>query len=605
MVPPCLPITDGNRLPIVIVKMQRRDLSERGNSTLRTLSVIVTLLILLSVGCGSDEPMPRVQRLTATAIGGLNATQPPLTVTATPAQPAMLPAAWSGAYRATLAGMLTGADASVLEAGEPAQVARAVRDKQARLALTLPAAATGLASAEFDQIALALTVPFTFPLEEVTLAQARDLITGSVTEWRAAGGPAGQVSVSLGESITEPDLIRRVAGAAAAASKPGGLPLWIERGGPAAVTRKSLRVDGRLPEEEGYPLMERRVVAGRERERADVEALAAGLRAVLAAERPQTITLDAVGDIMLGRGVGQTIVARGVNYPFEAVQPVLAESDLRFGNLELPLTDRGTAARKDYVFRAPPAVAAGLRYGGFDLLSLANNHVLDYGVEGLLDTITALDRAGIAYTGAGRTPDEAYAPRLLTVKGIRIAVLAYLNVPNDSISGWVAQSFAALPGRPGVAWGTPEAVRRDVAAAKAQADLVLVSLHSGFEYTGSVNATQRSLARAAIDAGAALVLGGHPHVLQGVEFYQGVPVIYSLGNFIFDLDDDDRRQPGLPSVLSVIFRVTLDRSGVRSVRPLPVLIDQQDGRPAPVSGAEARPIYERLYRLTDALAAGG
>jgi poly-gamma-glutamate synthesis protein (capsule biosynthesis protein) len=157
---------------------------------------------------------------------------------------------------------------------------------------------------------------------------------------------------------------------------------------------------------------------------------------------------------------------------------------------------------------------------------------------------------------------------------------------------------------PGVAWGTPDVVRRDVTAAKARADLVIVALHAGWEYTGPPSSVQRQLAYAAIDAGAALVLGAHPHVLQGIEFYKGAPIVYSLGNFVFDLDDDDRRQPGMPSLLTCVLRVRLGPEGVRSLEVRPAVIDQTDGHPVPVSGTAARPVYERLYLLTDALAAG-
>ncbi|MFN8556247.1 MAG: CapA family protein [Dehalococcoidia bacterium] len=215
------------------------------------------------------------------------------------------------------------------------------------------------------------------------------------------------------------------------------------------------------------------------------------MRRDLDMRRPARVTIDAVGDIMLGRDVGRVIAAKGAAYPFEAVRPAMAGADLRFGNLELPLTERGTATNKDYVFRAPPSSAAGLAAAGFNIVSLANNHALDYGAEGLLDTMSALDRAGIRYAGAGRTMDEAHAPALLTVKGIRIALLAYVNVPNDSRTGWVAESSAATATRPGVAWGTAAAVRRDVAAAKAKAEVVVVSIHSGYEYTANPNAIQR------------------------------------------------------------------------------------------------------------------
>jgi poly-gamma-glutamate synthesis protein (capsule biosynthesis protein) len=180
-------------------------------------------------------------------------------------------------------------------------------------------------------------------------------------------------------------------------------------------------------------------------------------------------------------------------------------------------------------------------------------------------------------------------------------VLGYVNTPNDGVSGWVAESMRAGSATPGVAWGTVEAIRRDVAAAKTQADLVIVALHAGWEYAGPPGALQRELAHAAVDAGAALVLGAHPHVLQGIELYKNAPIVYSLGNFVFDADADDRRQPGMPTLLSGVLRVRLGPEGVRGLELRPVLIEPREGRPFPVSGAAARPVYDRLYSLTDAL----
>jgi poly-gamma-glutamate synthesis protein (capsule biosynthesis protein) len=161
--------------------------------------------------------------------------------------------------------------------------------------------------------------------------------------------------------------------------------------------------------------------------------------------------------------------------------------------------------------------------------------------------------------------------------------------------------MAAGPGRPGVYWCDPEQVAADVRAAREGADLVVLSMHAGFEYTESPNELQRAVAHAAIDAGAALVLGGHPHVLQGVEYYGDGVIIYSLGNFIFDVDAADRAQPGLPSLLSVVFLVTLDREGVRGIEFVPVVHDQAENRPVPAEGGDAYRVLDRLYRLTDAL----
>jgi poly-gamma-glutamate capsule biosynthesis protein CapA/YwtB (metallophosphatase superfamily) len=554
--------------------------------------VSLAVLVMALPGCGESRPTPRIDRV------------PPVRATGATPDLLALPAEWSARYPAT-------PDDTGLarrEVDGAAAAAAAVRDGGARYALTVPSHGAGLATSAFDAVPVAFVVPLTFAVEELTAAQARDLAGGRIRNWREVGGPDGAVTVEVPATAEAAAALARAleaaivaAGSAAGDARPRAGTLRLEIGSGPALGTKALRIDGHLPDEPGYPFVDRRVVAGAAADAGGTEAVAECLRRQLAAARPAAITLDAVGDIMLGREVGRLIAERGPAYPFAAVQPLLARADLRIGNLELPLTERGTPSPKDYVFRAPPAVVSGLTYAGFSVLTLANNHALDYGPEGLLDTIAALDGAGIAHAGAGRTPEEAHAPAIVTVKGLRIAVLAYVNVPNDGRSGFVAESMAAAAGRPGVAWGRADAVRRDVAAARAKADLVIVCMHSGYEYTATPNPIQRELAHAAVDAGAALVVGAHPHVLQGVEFYRGVPIIYSLGNFVFDLDDDDRRQPGLPSLLSVIVRVTLTAQGVRGVQFLPVVIDAREGRPLLVTGAAARPVLDRLYRLTDAL----
>ena len=305
---------------------------------------------------------------------------------------------------------------------------------------------------------------------------------------------------------------------------------------------------------------------------------------------------------MLGRGPGEDIRRYGPSYPFQLVADALRQADIAFANLEAPITEGGVPANKDYVFRAPASAAESLAAAGIDVVSLANNHALDYGPEGLSDTMAALQSSGIVYVGAG--PDEAAArrPAIVTVKGLRLAFLSYVNTPDDSVSGFSVASTAATVDRAGVAWATPEAVAQDVAQAARQADIVIVSLHTGFEYREAPNALQLQLAHAAIDAGASLVLGHHPHVLQGIEEYKGGLIAYSLGNFVFDLDAADYAQPGLPSSLSLILRVRLGPAGVGGYDLLPVLIGEADGRPRLVSGQEAKPVEERMARLSAALA---
>jgi len=302
---------------------------------------------------------------------------------------------------------------------------------------------------------------------------------------------------------------------------------------------------------------------------------------------------------MLGRSLGEGISASGPNSPFEFVGQTLSGADIAFVNLEAPLTDGGEPANKDFVFRGPPAGAKALADAGLDIVSLANNHMLDYGPTGLADTMSALKAEGIAYAGAGENVHAARAPSVLQKFGIRVAFLAYVSTLSDSVSGFDVSSTQATEDRPGVAWLTPETVAADVAAAKLASDVVVVSMHTGNEYRDAPSALQVAAAHAAIDAGAALVLGSHPHVLQGLETYKGGLIIYSLGNFVFDFDFVDYSFPGLPSALSAMLRVRLTKAGVVKCDLLPLIIGETDGRPRPASGTDADRVLERLRRLSD------
>jgi poly-gamma-glutamate synthesis protein (capsule biosynthesis protein) len=261
------------------------------------------------------------------------------------------------------------------------------------------------------------------------------------------------------------------------------------------------------------------------------------------------------------------------------------------GNLECPISERGEPERKGYTFRAPASAVAALQNGGFDVLTLANNHALDYGLLAFQDTLDLLAQAGIKTIGAGLNETSAYAPVMLTVKGVRLAFLAYARYPTEGASGYQGQSAVASGDRPGIAWAELERIKRDVVSAKAQADLVIVALHAGQEYAESPDDLQRQAARAAIDAGACLVWGHHPHVLQGIEFYRDGVILYSLGDFVFDqMPDND----------TVIARVRLDRRGARQVELLPVTI-VENGRPASADAAQGQRILRRVYSLSDVL----
>lgn len=241
------------------------------------------------------------------------------------------------------------------------------------------------------------------------------------------------------------------------------------------------------------------------------------------------VSIAAVGDIMLGGKAEAFLERKGYDYPFAATAHLLKSADIAIGNLETPLTDRGgPMVDKTYLFRNPPdKVAPALKSAGFDIVNLANNHVLDYGVEGLRDTIDSLNRIGIAHVGAGMNLQEARRAAVLTLpNGQTIGFLGYSNT--------FPEEFWATPALPGTAFGHMEHVQNDVRALVERGiDIIVVSFHWGRERQTELRPYQPLLAHAAIDAGADLVIGHHPHILQGVERYKQGLVLYSLGNYTF------------------------------------------------------------------------
>ena len=301
------------------------------------------------------------------------------------------------------------------------------------------------------------------------------------------------------------------------------------------------------------------------------------------------ITVIAVGDIMLGGTATPELARMGYDYPFEHVSKVLHRGNVVFGNLEGPLTKRGIAAGKQYVFRSPPQlVAPALARAGFSVLSLANNHSMDYGVEGLHDTVQALMQAGIRHAGAGDDLMAARRPAIIDANGVRVAVLAYsLTFPEE---------FWAGPDRPGTAFGHENQVRADVAAAKQRADIVMVSFHWGREGTAEPRDYQVTLGRAAIDAGAAAVVGHHPHLLQGIGRYRDGVILYSLGNFVFGSYSPD-------AVRSAIAEMQFRNGRVREVKlyPINVLNTEVVFQPTLLKDRAADEVVAQLQRLSQPL----
>lgn len=303
---------------------------------------------------------------------------------------------------------------------------------------------------------------------------------------------------------------------------------------------------------------------------------------------PVRITL--VGDIMLGGSADEFMLRHGYDYAFAGVAGELARADVLFGNLEGPLTNGGEAAPdKKYLFRTPPMeVAPALARAGFDVVSLANNHTLDYGATGLFDTGTALFDAGIRGVGAGRDSKAARRAAVVERGGHRIGFLAYSNT--------FPEAFWAGTDQPGTAFGHRRHVEADVRALRSRVDTVVVSFHWGREATTDLRPYQPLLARAAIDAGADVVAGHHPHVLQGVERYGDGIIFYSLANFTFGSYSEIAR-------VSAIAHVTVDRDGPRAVELVPIDVYNPDVlfQPQPLTGEAANAVVEHLKSLAEPL----
>ena len=347
------------------------------------------------------------------------------------------------------------------------------------------------------------------------------------------------------------------------------------------------------------------------------------LAARLAAEGPpfdpgSTWTLVAGGDILLDRGVARQvkILGRGVDFPFAggsaritgrfccssfgwelprtrrtgdpgAVRHLLQAADLAAANFENPAPDAFRYHVQGTVFSADPRLIDGLRNAGLDWVSLANNHIRDAGASGLLQTIGNLDRRGIAHSGAGRDLAAARKPAILVAGGVRVAFLGY-----DTI----APSYAAGAGRAGSAPMSVAALRRDVAATRAAgAEVVVVYPHWGVEYTARTTSLQRALGRAAIDAGADLVIGNHPHWVGAMEVYRGRPIWYALGNFVFDQAWSEPTQEGL--LLELTFR---GRTLVQARLHPTIILDQaQPNLLDP--GRDGAVVLDQLYRASGRL----
>ena len=244
------------------------------------------------------------------------------------------------------------------------------------------------------------------------------------------------------------------------------------------------------------------------------------------ADSTETVSIVAAGDVMLGSWVQNVILENGWDYPFRNIDSILTRADIVFANLEAPFGTKDSAAfEKTYTFQVAPDLVKVLTAGKINVVSVANNHIFDFGVEDLFETMTLLNQNNIQYSGAGKNLPEARQPARMEAKGKKIAVACYsLTFPEEF---WATDTTA------GTCFPFDTFFYDDLRKFKAENDLVIVSFHWGGELLQYPKPYQLELAHNAIKVGADLVIGHHPHVVQGIELYRGKMIVYSLGNYIF------------------------------------------------------------------------
>ncbi|HXG32969.1 MAG TPA: CapA family protein [Bryobacteraceae bacterium] len=306
----------------------------------------------------------------------------------------------------------------------------------------------------------------------------------------------------------------------------------------------------------------------------------------------QQIRIALAGDVMLGRLVNEQLRYRPPVHPWGDTLPLFQAADVRMANLECVISDRGrpwTATPKVFHFRSDAKNIAVLQAAGMDAVSLANNHVLDYGYEALLDMFGLLEKAGVRYAGAGRNDRAACAPALLQVKGLRIGLLAFTD--NEPV-------WEARPDRPGTCYvpvdlrdGRARRLLEAVRRAATETDLLIVSAHWGGNWGYEPPPEHIPFGRALVEAGADVVFGHSAHVFRGIEIYRGRPILYSAGDFVDDYAVDELQR----NDESFLFVVEAGAGRVRALRLHPVEIRYLQVRRA--AGADAARIAARMRAL--------
>ncbi len=344
----------------------------------------------------------------------------------------------------------------------------------------------------------------------------------------------------------------------------GNLSLWDDPG--MREVRKHVPADDIPASEDLYP--------------------AADLEESLATSGGPPLSLLAGGDTMLGERAQGVLARHGADYPFQAVLPLLRRASIVLVNLEGPLACRAAREARNFSYKVDPGLAGSLRRAGVTAVTLANNHIMDCGRAGVLETLDTMAAAGIGSVGGGANERAAHQPLVMQAGRFTVGLLGYY---------W-NHRCAATPDLPGAALSTPEALEADIRSLADRADRVVVMFHWGLPYTREPSPRARAKARLAVDCGADAVIGHHPHVIQPFEIYRGCPIFYSVGNFAFG--SGNSRAEGL--VIGLRFEETRTVANI-----YPLYVKNRDPRvnyqPKVLRGVGAEKILRRLAAMSGSM----
>jgi poly-gamma-glutamate capsule biosynthesis protein CapA/YwtB (metallophosphatase superfamily) len=418
---------------------------------------------------------------------------------------------------------------------------------------------------------LALAVHPTTPPLELTSAQAKAIVAGAVTDWAALGLAPGPLRIAAAPQVPGATTTAATDQEALAAAANDPTVIAAIPAGAANASVRALPVDGQHPlrNPATYPLS----MPG-------------------PAPPAKATTVAAVGDVMLARRVGQ-VMARANDFaaPLRDAAERLAAADITTGNFEGTLARLGPPQQGNDSFGADPRAREALSLAGFDVVTLANNHLGDYGPQSLVETVRLLREGSFQTTGAGANLAEASTPVVVERDGVRFGFLAFDAIGETPAAGADSPGAFRLRMQPRTGPLVAEDLEAVLAAVRglaAQADIVLVAAHWGTQYTTELVPDQQLVARALVDAGAGVVLGGHPHWVQGAEMRGEALIAYSLGNFVFDMTFMRQTQE------SVILELTFWGPRLVAADFVPVRIGPNFA-PRVVDFADGLPILEQLW----------